>query len=154
TAGTPFDLTVTAVDPFGQTAVGYTGTVTFSSADPYGAALPADYTFLAADHGAHTFSAGATLYTTGPWDVTATDTATGSISGSTTVTVSPAAAAHLLFLQPPADAAAGQALSPVVVAVVDAFGNAVTGDNDDAVTLSLGIDPSGGTATLSGTLTV
>jgi hypothetical protein len=42
TAGTPFDLTVTAVDPFGQTALGYTGRVTFTSADAYGARLPAD----------------------------------------------------------------------------------------------------------------
>jgi hypothetical protein len=29
-----------------------------------------------------------------------------------------------------------------------------TGDNSDTVTLALGVDPSGGTATLSGTLTV
>jgi hypothetical protein len=45
-SGVPFDVTVTAVDSFGQVAVGYTGTVTFSSsdADP-GVVLPADYTF-------------------------------------------------------------------------------------------------------------
>jgi hypothetical protein len=34
TAGTPFDVTVQAVDPFGQVALGYTGTVTFSTSDP------------------------------------------------------------------------------------------------------------------------
>jgi hypothetical protein len=32
--GVPFDVTVTAVDPFNQVAVGYTGTVTFNTNDP------------------------------------------------------------------------------------------------------------------------
>jgi hypothetical protein len=152
TAGTPFDVTMTAVDPFGQTAVGYTGTVTFSSADPYGATLPADYTFTLADGGVHPFAGGATLYTAGTPDVTATDTVTSSITGSAFVTVNPAAADHLLFLQQPTDTAAGQTISPVSVEVVDAFGNVETGDNSDTITLSLGTNPSGGT--LSGTLTV
>jgi hypothetical protein len=152
TAGTPFDLTVKAVDPFMQTAVGYTGTVTFTSADPYGATLPADYTFSLADGGVHTFAGGATLYTAGAWDVTATDTVTASITGAATVAVNPAAADHLLFLQQPTDTAAGQTIGPVVVEVVDAFGNVETGDNSDMITLSIGTNPSGGT--LSGTLTV
>src|SRR6516225_9910981 len=52
TAGMPFDVTVTAVDPFGQVAVGYTGTVTFSTSDSDpGVVLPADYTFTADDGG-------------------------------------------------------------------------------------------------------
>jgi hypothetical protein len=153
TAGVAFDLTVTAVDPFGQTAVGYTGTVTFSSADPYGATLPADYPFLAADHGVHTFQDGATLYTAGTWDVTATDLANSSLTGSGAVTVHPAVADHLLFLQQPTDTAAGQTISPgVMVAVVDQFGNIVTSDNSDTITLTIANNPSGGT--LSGTLTV
>jgi hypothetical protein len=152
TAGTPFDVTVRAVDSFGQTAVGYTGTATFTSADPYGATVPADYQFTLADGGMHTFGAGATLYTAGNWDVTATDTVTASITGSATVTVSPAAADHLLFLQQPTDTAAGQTISPVIVEVVDQFGNVETGDNSDTITLSLGTNPSGGT--LSGTLTL
>jgi hypothetical protein len=33
TAGVPFDLTVTAVDPFGQVAVGYAATMSFSTTD-------------------------------------------------------------------------------------------------------------------------
>jgi hypothetical protein len=152
TAGTPFGLTVKAVDPFMQTAVGYTGTVTFTSADPHGATLPADYHFTLADGGVHTFAAGATLYTAGNWDVTATDTVTASITGAATVTVSPAAADHLLFVQQPTDTAAGQTLSPMIVEVVDAFGNVETGDSSDTVTLSLGSNPSGGT--LSGTLSL
>ena len=90
-AGTAFDVTVTAQDAYNNTVTGYTGTATFSSADPYGASLPASYTFAAADQGVHAFAAGATLYTAGPWDVTATDTTTGR-TGTTTVTATPAAA--------------------------------------------------------------
>jgi len=57
TAGEPFDLIVTAVDPFGQVAAGYTGTVTFGTIDPDpGVVLPTDYTFTPADAGVHTFS--------------------------------------------------------------------------------------------------
>jgi predicted outer membrane repeat protein len=153
TAGTPFDFTVQAVDSFAQTAVGYTGTVTFTSADPYGATVPADYQFTLADGGMHTFAAGATLYTAGNWDVTATDTVTASITGSATVAVSPAAPDHLLFLQQPTDTSAGQTIGPaVMVAVVDQFGNVLTADNNDTVTLTIGNNPSAGT--LSGTLTV
>jgi hypothetical protein len=153
TAGTPFDLTVKAVDTLGQTAAGYTGTVTFTSADPYGATVPADYHFTLADGGMHTFGTGATLYTAGNWDVTATDTVTASITGAATIAVSPAAADHLLFLQQPTDTAAGQMISPaLMVAVVDQFGNVVRSDNTDMVTLTIGSNPSGGT--LSSTLTV
>jgi hypothetical protein len=39
-----------------------------------------------------------------------------------------------------------------VVAVVDQYGNVVTGVNSDTVTLSIGVNPGGGT--LSGTLSV
>jgi parallel beta-helix repeat protein len=153
TAGTAFNLTVKAVDPFGQVARGYTGTVTFSSTDPNPVAvLPAAYPFTLGDAGQHPFPGGVTLLTAGSRAVTATDTVTGSITGSATVTVTPAAADHLLFLQQPTNTAAGQTISPVIVEVVDQFGNVETSDNTDTITLSLGSNPSGGT--LSGTLTV
>src|SRR5207245_2248853 len=41
TAGTPFSSTLTAQDPFGNTATGYAGTVHFSSSDGQGV-LPSD----------------------------------------------------------------------------------------------------------------
>jgi hypothetical protein len=86
--GTPFDLTLTAVDPFGQPAYGYTGTVTFASTDPDpGVVLPADYTFTPDDQGTHTFSGGVTLVTPGDQTITATDTSDATITGSATVTV-------------------------------------------------------------------
>jgi hypothetical protein len=154
TAGTPFDATVQAVDPFGQTALGYTGTVHFDSSDGQ-PILPGDYSFVVADNGAHTFPGGVTLKTAGNQTVTATDTATASITGSATVAVNPAAADHLLFQQQPTDTAAGETIAPAVtVAVVDQFGNVLTDDNTDTVTISIGADPSGGTAMLGGTLTV
>ncbi len=119
-AGTPFDVTITAQDAYGNTITDYSGTVTFSSQDPYGASLPADYTFTTGDNGVHTFAGGATLFTAGIWDVTATDSASG-ITGSDNVTVTPAAADHF-DLVAPAGSVAGQAFDVAVLAR-DPFGN-------------------------------
>jgi hypothetical protein len=121
-AGVPFDVTVTAVDPFGQTALGYTGTVTFSSADPYGASLPADYTFTLADDGSHTFNAQAALYTAGTWDVTATDINNSNLTGSSNVLITPAPA--VAFVLSPS-VVSGAAFDLTVTAV-DPYGNTDT----------------------------
>jgi len=79
TAGTPGGFTVTARDAFGNLAVGYLGTVAFSSSDPF-AVLPANTTFTSQDAGTRSFSA--TLNTAGVQSLSATDTATNSITGS------------------------------------------------------------------------
>jgi hypothetical protein len=84
TAGTTFGLTVEAVDPFGQAALGYTGTVHFTSTDKH-AVLPRKYTFVSGDNGVHTFKV--TLRSRGMRSVTVTDTLDGSITGSTIVNV-------------------------------------------------------------------
>jgi hypothetical protein len=90
TSGTPFDITITAQDANGLTAVGYQGTVTFSATDTDpGVALPASYTFTAADQGVHTFTADCTLITAGNQAVTVTDTADATITGTATITVNP-----------------------------------------------------------------
>jgi hypothetical protein len=73
-------------------------------------------------------------------------------SGGVNIGAYQASADHLVFLQQPADTAAGQTMAAVIVQVVDQFGNAVIGDNTHSVTLSIGNNPSGGT--LSGTVTV
>jgi hypothetical protein len=91
-AGMPFDVTVTAVDPFGQVAVGYAGTVTFSTSDPDpNVVLPADYTFTLADAGVHTFTdtglGETTLLTHGDQTLTVSDTADGSLVGIATLKV-------------------------------------------------------------------
>ena len=56
-AGVATSATVTAKDAFGNTATGYTGVVHFTSTDPQ-ASLPASYTFVAGDSGAHSSRAG------------------------------------------------------------------------------------------------
>jgi streptogramin lyase len=122
-AGTPFDVTVTVQDAYGNTVTGYSGTITFSSQDPYGATLPPNYQFTTGaggDNGIHTFAAGATLYTAGTWDVTATDTTSG-ITGSDLVTVTPAAADHFQ-IDAPATVAPGMAFD-VTVTALDPYGN-------------------------------
>jgi hypothetical protein len=91
-SGTPFDLTVTALDLYGNIDTNYQGTVTFSTADPdCGVVLPADYTFTTGtggDNGVHTFSGGVTLVTVGSQTLAVTDTVSG-IAGSATITVGP-----------------------------------------------------------------
>jgi WD40 repeat protein len=91
-SGTPFDITVTALDPAGNIDTSYPGTVTFTTSDPDpGVVLPADYTFTigdGVDNGVHTFPGGVTLVTGGAQTLTVTDTASG-ITGSATVTVGP-----------------------------------------------------------------
>jgi phosphoesterase family protein len=122
-AGTPFDVTVTAVDVNGNPVPSYTGTVSFSSADPYPASLPSNYTFTAGDAGTHTFPGGATLYTAGTWDVTATDPVVG-VSGQAYVTVQAAPALQLEVL------ASGPVTSgvpfDVTVVAQDPYGNTDT----------------------------
>ena len=45
-SGTPFDVTVAALDATGKIDTNHQGTVTFTTADPdSGVLLPADYTF-------------------------------------------------------------------------------------------------------------
>jgi sugar lactone lactonase YvrE len=82
--GVTGSFTLTARDPAGNTATGYTGTVGFSSSDG-SAALPAPYTFTSADHGVHTFSA--TLNAAGVQNLTATDTANNLSASATGITV-------------------------------------------------------------------
>jgi hypothetical protein len=91
-SGVPFDVIVTAVDPFRQLAVGYTGTVTFRSSDPDpGVVLPADYPFTLADGGVHRFTntgrGETTLVTPGDQTLTVTDTTDNTITGNAIITV-------------------------------------------------------------------
>jgi hypothetical protein len=120
TAGVAGNITVTALDSFGNTATAYAGTVHFTSTDAV-ATLPANYTFIpGTDSGVHIFST--TLKTAGNQTITATDTVTGSITGVTgTITVSAAAASHL-SVTAPGSATAGTAFT-VTVTALDAFNN-------------------------------
>jgi hypothetical protein len=123
-AGVPFDVTVIATDPYGNVDTNYTGTVTFSSQDPAGATLPANYTFQPSDQGQATF-AGVSLYTEGTWDVTATDTVSG-ITGSAFVNVQAAPAVARAVIAP-RTAHAGVAVAVTVIAQ-DPYDNTDTND--------------------------
>jgi hypothetical protein len=125
TAGAPFDVTVTAEDSNGNTVPGYTGTVTFSSSDPYPGVLPASYTFTSSDEGMHTFSGGVTLFTAGAQTLTVQDTTDSSITGSATITVLASAATGLHLVAAPPTAIAGTAFN-VTITAVDPYGNVDT----------------------------
>lgn len=59
------------------------------------------------------------------------------------VVLTVAASDHLVFLRQPTDTAAGQSITPaVMVEVVDEFGNVLTGDNTDTLTVAIGANPS------------
>ncbi len=86
-AGVWQPVTITARAATGAVAIGYRGTVHFTSSD-VAALLPNNYTFSAADAGVHTFafslpghSRGVLLRTAGPQSVTATDAEFSSITG-------------------------------------------------------------------------
>ena len=94
-------MTVTARDPFNNTATGYLGTIHFTKSDNgAGSRCRPDYTFVAGDNGVHTFINGVTLVTIGAQTLTATDTQTSRISGTATVNVTAAGANHLSFAGP------------------------------------------------------
>src|SRR5207237_651967 len=119
-AGVAHPFTVTALDAFGNTATGYTGTARFTSTDG-SATLPANYAFTAADAGVHGFSV--TLKTVGTQSVTATDTVTVSITGvQSGIVVNPAAAVSFTVAGLSTLRTAGVAGS-VTVTAKDVFGN-------------------------------
>jgi uncharacterized delta-60 repeat protein len=119
-AGTPFSVTVTAIDEHGTAAPGYNGTVTLTSTDPAAPNL-GSHTFTAADHGVFTFT-GLQLFTPGGRTIRASD---GSLSAQADLTVNPGVAASLV-LSAPASATAGGAFG-VTVTARDAYGNVATG---------------------------
>ncbi len=118
-AGDSFNVSVSAVDVLGVVATGYTSTVHFTSSDAL-AGLPADYTFTPADAGTHTFTV--TLKRSGPQSIVAQEVG-GTISGSTTVTVTPLAAQSLAL-------AIGSGpvgfFRPLSVVARDTYGNVAT----------------------------
>jgi hypothetical protein len=155
TAGTGYNFTVTAYDPYGNVATGYGGTVHFTSNDGQ-AALPADATLT---NGTGTFSA--TLKTAGSAQfLTATDTANPDlIGGEWGIAVAPAAASSLVVSGPSA-ATAGTPFTFSVTAY-DPYGNVATGyagavhftSSDGGAALPADAALVNGTGTFSATLT-
>jgi hypothetical protein len=88
-AGTPFTVTVTALDPYHNIATSYNGIVRFRSSIN-DASLPKNYTFTVGsggDNGVHTFVNGVTIRKQGRATLTVTDMSNSSITGNTMVVV-------------------------------------------------------------------
>jgi hypothetical protein len=125
TAGSAFSITLTALDPFNNTATGYSGAVHFTSSDGQ-PALPANYAFTVADAGVHTFTNGVILKTAGNQTVTASDTVASSITGGAAVAVNPAAASTMIVAGFPSPTTAGVA-GNFTVTLKDPYGNIASG---------------------------
>jgi hypothetical protein len=124
TAGTSFNVTITAENASGATDTGYSGTIHFTSSDAQ-AGLPANYTFTPTDKGSRTFAV--TLKTAGSQSITATDVATAAITGTLAgISVSPAAASQLVLSGLGSTATAGVSQTFTVTAR-DPYGNVATG---------------------------
>jgi Domain of unknown function (DUF4082)/Fibronectin type III domain len=93
TAGLAQSFTVTAFDPYGNVATGYSGTVAFSSSD-LAAGLPASYSFTVANQGTHLFSL--TFETAGTQSLTVTDAASPIAVTQAGISVAPAAPTSLV----------------------------------------------------------
>ena len=153
-AGTPGTVTVTAYDAYNNIAGNgpdqYEGTVDLTSTDSLASGLPASYTFTAADDGSHSFT-GVILKTVGTQTITATDSVTGTITGTTAAIAVVAAKAKGLEIvnRPPGGIIAGKPFA-ITVDAQDNYGNVDTSFNGQ-ITVGLG---SGSSGTLSGTLTM
>ena len=121
-AGVAVTTTATVKDAYGNLALGYTGTVAFSSSDAQ-AVLPAATPFTSGNGGVRSFSV--TLKTAGAQTITATDASNG-LSGSATFAVSPGSGTAMVLTGAPSSVVAGAAFS-LTVAVRDGFGNLAPG---------------------------
>jgi hypothetical protein len=152
-AGASFTFTVAAKDASNNTATGYAGTVHFTSTDG-AATLPTNSTLT---NGSRTFSA--TLKTAGNQTITATDTTTSSITGTSNAIAVGASAATHLKVTAPSSSASGTAFNFTVTAQ-DAVNNTASGytgtvhftSSDGAATLPADSTLTSGTATFSATL--
>jgi hypothetical protein len=108
---------VTAVDRFGNIAVGFTGQIQFSVGGGGTGTLPANYIFKAKDKGSHTFSAALTSIGPGQ-SIDVSDTASSATGSETDINVlSPAT--HLGVFVSPTSQIAGQVVT-VTVSALDA----------------------------------
>lgn len=120
-AGTAHNLTVTALDANNDIAVGYSGTVHFTSTD-LTAVLPSDAPLTS---GVGTFSV--TLKTVGSQAISVTDTVVSSLTGTqAAITVNPGAATHFTVFGFPNPTISGDSHT-FTVSALDAANNIATG---------------------------
>jgi hypothetical protein len=133
TAGSAGIVSVTAFDAYGNVAIGYSGTIHFSSSDIQ-AVLPVN---TGLTNGVGLFAV--TLKTAGTQSVTVTDTVTGSITGSQSgIVVDADVASKLVFMGVPSSLTAGVSSGAITVQLQDLYGNPVNAGSDVSVVLSPG----------------
>ncbi len=122
-AGQAGNITVTALDAYGNVATGYTGTPHFTSTDA-NAILPPNTPFVLGDSGIKTFNL--TMKTVGVQTIDANDTVTTSIAGAqNTRVVGGTSAAYFVVKNYPTTVSAGQSAN-VSIWAYDAYGNLAT----------------------------
>jgi hypothetical protein len=136
TAGTSINVIVTALDPYGNRATGFLGTVHFNSTDP-SAVLPGDYTFQPTDLGIKGLPV--TFKKSGQQSVSVFSPGLiGSQTGN--MQVSPSNPVKYAFIQSPTDTFPNVAMkSPISVQIEDTYDNPVA--SIQSVTLSLSSNP-------------
>ncbi|PYM08951.1 MAG: hypothetical protein DMF15_07325 [Verrucomicrobia bacterium] len=153
TAGTPFNITITAQDAGNNTVIGYSGNgfkVKLTSTGTFSASTA--ITTAAFTNGVLT-NHSVTITNTGNFTITATDNGGGTATGtSNSFQVNAGAASKLAFIQQPTNTNAGQAaITPAVtVQIQDANGNLT--NSTASVAIAIANNPSSGT--LSGTTPV
>jgi len=148
-AGAPFSVTASAEDSSANVVSDFTGSVTIVLT-PATATLSGTL-MQSVVNGVASFSA-LSVNKTGTYTLTATSTPSLTAALSSSFTILPATATHLVFTtQPGSTATAGSPLAQQpVVSIEDSLNNVVTTDNTTSVTLAL-TTPNG--ATLGGTTT-
>jgi hypothetical protein len=145
-AGSNVLVTVQAADQFGNPITNYSGPPSLMvSISPLksGNTVPTTVTVNSTGFGAFL----ATMQNAGAYTISVTG---GGFTGSAPVTVTPGPAVKLGFAATLANTPTGVALPPISVQVEDLYGNIVTSDNSDSVTIGVGTGP--GSFTSSSTL--
>lgn len=157
-AGTANALTITVIDGVGGTALSSSEdkSLTFSGANLIGGNTPAvtdnsgtavnfgTATTITFTNGVSTAGGSMVLYKVETANVTATE---GGITtpAALSVSVTPAAADNLAFIQQPTNADFGTIITPAMtVEVRDQFENRLTSDDATSITIAIGTNPGGG----------
>jgi photosystem II stability/assembly factor-like uncharacterized protein len=129
-AGVAFNVTVTALDQYGNTVINFNGQIGITSSDSKAVLPPPS----ALTHGVGTFAL--TLDTAGLADtITATELSVPTVTGSTTVAVNAAAPVKVVFSSIPTTVTADQTFN-VTITTFDQFGNVANDTNGFTFTTS------------------
>jgi hypothetical protein len=135
TAGTPLFVSIQATDQLGNPVSSYSGPASVTVSISPTSSASSFPTTVSLDSAGLGYALG-TLDKVGAYTITA---ASGPYTGNATkpVTVAPSAPVSLAFSSQPVNTPTGVTLPAVSVQILDMFGNVVTSDNSDSVTVSV-----------------